>query len=167
MGFVQQSPAVSDSLRGCIKPWLAGNGLPLGGFTVSTSSSRPTVGQLERSLSQRVQALYREQLDHQPSKVTCQLFGEQLAIVIEDSVTQPEKLLAKEGQKELVLKVRDDLDTAIQPQLKALIEEILKVQVVDLLSDATLSTGRSGIIVVLEQMPEVRNPNSVPKSKAK
>lgn len=134
---------------------------------MSTSSSRPTVGQLERSLSQRVQALYREQLDHQPSKVTCQLFGEQLAIVIEDSVTQPEKLLAKEGQKELVLKVRDDLDTAIQPQLKALIEEILKVQVVDLLSDATLSTGRSGIIVVLEQMPEVRNPNSVPKSKAK
>jgi uncharacterized protein YbcI len=167
MGFVQQSPAVSDSLRGCIRPWLADNGLPSGGFTVSTSSSRPTVGQLERSLSQRVQALYREQLDHQPSKVTCQLFGEQLAIVIEDSVTQPEKLLAEEGQKELALKVRDDLDTAIQPQLKALIEETLKVQVVDLLSDATLSTGRSGIIVVLEQMPEVRNPNSVPKSKAK
>lgn len=130
------------------------------------SSTLPTVGQLERSLSQSIQALYRKQLGHQPSKVTCQIFGEKLAIVLEGSVTQPEQLLAKEGQSELASKVRDDLDAAIQPELRNVIEEVLKVEVLDLLSDATLSTGRTGIIAVLSQTPEVRNPGAVPKVKS-
>ena len=45
-------------------------------------SSYPTRGQLERTLSQRIQALYRNQLEHQPSRVTCQLFDEKLAIIL-------------------------------------------------------------------------------------
>jgi uncharacterized protein YbcI len=52
--------------------------------------------------------------------------------------------------------VRSDLDNAIRPHLKALIEEILAVEVLDLLSDATLQTGRTGMIVVLENPPQMR-----------
>lgn len=121
------------------------------------STQTPTRGQAERSLSQRIQALYRDQLGHQPGKVTCQLFEEKLAIVIEDSVTQPEQLLAEEGRVELAEQVRADLDSAIRPHLKSLIEEILGVAVLDLLSDATLDTGRTGMIVVLETAPDVRD----------
>ena len=128
-------------------------------------SSKPTRGQLERLLSQRLQGLYREQLGHQPSKVTCQLFDEKLAVIVEDSITPPEQLLANTGQAELAQKVRSDLDKAIQPQLKALIEEVLSVGVLDLLSDATLETGRTGIIAVLDVTPEVRNPEAMPKIK--
>src|SRR4028119_1918065 len=128
-------------------------------------SSKPTRGQLERLLSQRLQGLYREQLGHQPSKVTCQLFDEKLAVIVEDSITPPEQLLANTGQVELAQKVRSDLDKAIQPQLKALIEEVLSVGVLDLLSDATLETGRTGIIAVLDITPEVRNPEAIPKIK--
>ena len=128
-------------------------------------SSKPTRGQLERLLSQRLQGLYREQLGHQPSKVTCQLFDEKLAVIVEDSITPPEQLLANTGQAELAQKVRADLDKAIQPQLKALIEEVLSVGVLDLLSDATLETGRTGIIAVLDVTPEVRNPEAIPKIK--
>ncbi|PZD75415.1 hypothetical protein C1752_00320 [Acaryochloris thomasi RCC1774] len=131
------------------------------------AASKPTIGQLERSLSQKIQALYREQLGHLPSKVTCQIFGEKLAVVIEDSLTQPEKLLVEEGQKDLATQVRSDLDDAIQPQLKTVIEDILGVQVLDVLSDATLSTGRTGLIAVLDKTPEVRNPASIPKAKSK
>ncbi|MEO0375583.1 MAG: DUF2294 domain-containing protein [Cyanobacteria bacterium P01_A01_bin.17] len=131
------------------------------------AASKPTIGQLERSLSQRIQALYREQLGHLPSKVTCQIFGEKLAVVLEDSLTQPEKLLVEEGQKDLATQVRSDLDDAIQPQLKAVIEDVLEVQVLDVLSDATLSTGRTGLIAVLDKTPEVRNPGSIPKAKSK
>jgi uncharacterized protein YbcI len=115
-----------------------------------------TRGQVERTLSQQIQALYRQHLGHQPGKVTCQLFDEKLAIVIEDSVTQPEQLLAEEGRLELAEQVRADLNQAIQPHLKDLIEEVLKVEVLDLLSDATLETGRTGIIVVLGSTPEIR-----------
>jgi uncharacterized protein YbcI len=65
----------------------------------------------------------------------------------------------------LAEQVRSELDDAIQPQLKALIEEVLGVSVVDLLTDATIETGRTGIIAVLEDTPEVRNPDAIPKIK--
>lgn len=125
----------------------------------------PTVGQVEREISQKLQALYKKHLGHQPSKVTCQLFGARLAVVLENSVTQPEQLLAQEGQMELAEKVREDLNTAMQPQIKELIGEILGVEVLDILSDATLSTGRTGIIIVLSGAPVVRNPEAIPKLK--
>lgn len=124
------------------------------------STQTLTRGQLERNLSQQIQSLYRTQLGHQPGKVTCQLFDEKLAIIIEDSVTQPEQLLAEEGKLELAEQVRSDLDQAIRPQLRALIEDELRVTVLDLLSDATFETGRTGMIVVLENSPEVRPSSS-------
>lgn len=119
--------------------------------------SFPTRGQLERTLSQRIQALYRHQLGHQPSHVICQIFDGQIAIILEDAVTQPEQLLASTGQEALAEQVRSDLNKAIQPQLKAVIEEVLGVSVMDLLSDAKLETGRTGIIAVLTAQPQVRN----------
>lgn len=128
-------------------------------------TSIPTRGQLERTLSQRIQALYRQQLGHQPSKVICQLFDEKLAIVLEDSITQPEQLLANSGQEELAKQVRSDLSKAIEPQLKELIKEITGVAVIDLLSDGKIETGRTGTIAVLSETPKVRDPGSVPKAK--
>ncbi|GAC1470369.1 MAG: hypothetical protein NVS2B14_16210 [Chamaesiphon sp.] len=118
----------------------------------------PTRGQLERTLSQRIQALYRTQLGHQPSKVSCQIFDEKIAIIVEDSVTKPEQLLVQQGREELAEQVRADLDEVIQQQLKVLIEEIVGVSVIDLLSDAKLDTGRTGTIAVLAETPKIRNP---------
>lgn len=123
----------------------------------------PTRGQLERTLSQRIKALYREQLGHQPSHVTCQIFEEKIAIVLEDSITQPEQFLANNGQTELAEKFRSDLDKAIQPQVIELIEEIVGVTVIDLLSDAKLDTGRTGTIAILASPPEIRDSSSSSK----
>ncbi|PLZ94432.1 DUF2294 domain-containing protein [Fischerella thermalis] len=127
------------------------------------AESIPTRGQVERTLAQRIQALYREQLGHQPSKVTSRLSETNVVIVIENSITPPEQLLAQTGRQELAEQVRSDLDEAIQPQLRELIEEILHVSVVEILSDATLETGRSGIIVILSETPDLRD--SVSNSK--
>lgn len=125
----------------------------------------PTYGQLERTLSQRIQALYRTQIGHQPSKVTCQFFDEKLAIVVENSITSAEELLLTEGKEDLAEEFRSSLGEAIEPQLKNLIEEILSVGVSDLLSDATLTTGRTGIIAILTASPQVRNREAIPKVK--
>ncbi len=116
-----------------------------------------TRGELERLLSQKIQAFYRSQLGHQPSKVTCQLFDSKLAVIMEDSITSAEQILVEEGKNDLAEKVRSNLDDAMQPELKQLIEEITKVTVLDMLSDATLVTGRTGIIVVLSEAPKMRN----------
>lgn len=120
-------------------------------------TSYPTRGQIERTLSQRIQALYRTQLEHQPSRVTCQIFDEKIAIILEDSITQPEQLLVENDQEELAEQVRAKLDEAIEPQLKALIEEVVGVAVIDLLSDAKLATGRTATIAILAQTPQFRS----------
>ncbi len=122
-------------------------------------ASSLTRGQLERTLSQQIQALYRTQLEHQPSKVTCQIFDEKIAIILEDSITQPEQLLFNTGQEKLAEQVRSELDEAIQPQLKALIEQVVGIPVIDLLSDAKLETGRTATIAILAATPQVRNPS--------
>lgn len=124
-----------------------------------------TCGQLERNLCQAIQAFYRQHLGHQPSKVTCQFFDSKLAIIIEDSITNAEQILVDEGKSDLAKKVRSNLDDAIQPELKGLIEKIAEVGVIDILSDATLNTGRTGIIAVLSHTPQVRNPENIPKVK--
>ncbi|NJL84439.1 MAG: DUF2294 domain-containing protein [Chloroflexaceae bacterium] len=121
----------------------------------------PTRGQLERTLSQRLLAFYRQQIGQQPSKVTCQFFAEKLAIILEDSITPAEQVLAQEGKKDLAEQVRNGLDEATRPLLKSLIEETIGIEVVDLLSDATLDTGRTGIIAIFETSPAVRNPESL------
>ncbi|MGB7059992.1 MAG: Na-translocating system protein MpsC family protein, partial [Geitlerinemataceae cyanobacterium] len=48
-------------------------------------TSELTRGQVERTISQRIQALYRDRIGHQPSKVTCELFEDKLTIILEDS----------------------------------------------------------------------------------
>lgn len=127
-------------------------------FLIAMNTSSPTRGQLERTLSQRIESLYRSQLEHKPSKVVCQIFDEKIAIILEDSITQPEQILVNNGQQELAEKVRSELDEALQPQLKALIEEIVGVSVIDLLSNAKLETGRSATIAILAESPQFRNP---------
>jgi uncharacterized protein YbcI len=116
----------------------------------------PTRGQLERTLSQRIEALYRSQLGHRPTKVTCHLFDEKIAIVLEDAVTAPEQLLANAGQEELAEQVRLDLDKALQPQLSQLIEEVVGIPVLDFMTDTKLDTGRAGTIAILESEPQTR-----------
>lgn len=124
-----------------------------------------TVGQLEREISQRLQAFYRETLGQQPSRVTCQLFNSTLAIVLEGAVTSPEQLLEQNGRGDLAETVNSAISDAMQPQLIELLEDILSVKVVDLLSDTTLQTGRRGILAILSETPTVRNPDAVPKFK--
>ncbi len=125
-----------------------------------------TCGQLERKLSQKIQQFYRSNLGHQPSKVTCQLFDTKLVIILEDSITNAEQLLVNEGKNDLAEEVRSNLDEATKPKLQQLVEEITDVKVLDILSDATLDTGRTGMIAVLSATPKVRNPKSVPKLKS-
>jgi len=137
---------------------------PIVSSAASSSTASQTAGQLEREISQKMQALYKQQLGHQPGKVSCQLFDATLVVVLEDSITQPEQLLLEKGQTKLAEQVRADLSQAMMSPVKSLIESILNVEVLDLLSDATIKTKRTGIIAVL-YTPEVRNPEAIPKIK--
>ena len=126
----------------------------------------PTCGQLERNLSQSIQKLYLNELEHSPSKVTCQLFGNQLAIVVEDSLTAVEQALTRLKESDSNLEqLNTVINQVIESKMKTLIEEILSVEVKDILFDTTIKTKRTGAIVTLSHLPEVRNPESIPKNK--
>ncbi len=119
-----------------------------------------TRGQLERQLSQKIQALYREHLGHKPSKVICQLADSKLTVIIEDSITQAEKLLAEEGCSKLAEEVRTTLSDAVLQPIQSEMEAILGVSVLDMMVDSTLETGRTGIIAILSDTPQTRSPKS-------
>ncbi|MEG3907900.1 DUF2294 domain-containing protein [Microcoleus sp. Pol12B5] len=127
----------------------------------------PTRGKLERTLSQGIQALYRSQLGHQTSQALCNLLDNKLIIVIENGLTQPEKLLAQNGQQDLALQVRTELESVMELPLKELIQKVLGVGVTDLLRDATLETGRTGTIAILDSAPQVRDSNYKSKTQPK
>ncbi|MEG3860851.1 DUF2294 domain-containing protein [Microcoleus sp. herbarium12] len=127
-------------------------------------TSIPTRGTLERSLGQSIQGLYRSLLGNQASQALCNLVDNKLIIVIENAITQPETLLVQNGQEDLAAQVRSQLQSVLELRLKELIKQVLGVGVTDLLSDATLETGRSGTIAILESAPKVRDASSKSKT---
>lgn len=125
--------------------------------------AKPTIGQLEREISQRISSLYNTQLGLRPSKVLCHCFDKEIVITLEDSVTLVEEALIDGNYRKLAEEVRVSLNKIIKPQIKALIEEIIDRNVIDVISNSSLATNRTGIIAILEQSPAVRNPEAIPK----
>ena len=126
----------------------------------STTTQTNTRGQAQRALAQKIQRLYKNQLGHSPGKVTCQIIDNTITVIAEDSLTKLEQLLI-EGEKDEstpvqvdVEQVRSDLDTAIRPLFVDVIQEILSIEVVDVLSDTTLETGRTAIVAILADNPD-------------
>ena len=130
----------------------------------------PTYGQLERELSQTICQLYRNELGHSPSKITCKFVGNNLAIAIEDSLTTIEKTLLEENQIDVVKNLNSAINNIIKSKLKILIERVLAVEVCDILFDCSLQTQHAGAIVILSQLPVVRPRKALtkfPKSQRK
>ncbi|MEH2049777.1 DUF2294 domain-containing protein [Nostoc sp.] len=123
------------------------------------------IGQLERELSQRITKFYNDRIGKPPSQIICHFFDTEIVISLENSVTQAEQTLLKGGYDNLAEKVRLYLEKIIKPELKSLIEEIIGKPVFDLTINTNLAKGRTGIIVVFNQLSEARNPESISQSK--
>jgi uncharacterized protein YbcI len=121
---------------------------------INQHSQNGTRGQLERTLSQQFQKLYKEQLGHSTGKVSCRLFDNKLMVIVEGSLTQPEQLLLENGSSQQVEVLHTDLAQVVRPQLVDLVENTLGLKVIDLLSDTTLETARTGLVVILSDRPK-------------
>jgi uncharacterized protein YbcI len=131
------------------------------------TASNPTRGQIERNLTQRLQALYQEELGQRPKKVTCQFFDEKLAIVLEQVTTPAEQFLIANERQDFAVDLRLQLDAAIKSKVLALIEEIAGVSVNAILINTDLNHAVSGIITILGSVPSIRDPETIPKAKTK
>ncbi|MGJ5672691.1 MAG: DUF2294 domain-containing protein [Nostochopsis sp.] len=129
--------------------------------------SVPTIGQLEREISNRIRSLYNVEFGLRPSKINCHFFHGELAIILENSVSKIEQILLKSGSGILAEQVRNDINRIIVPQIQDLIEEVIGKPVLDLISHTNLTTGRTGMIAFIGNLPEVRNPQAIPKAHKK
>jgi uncharacterized protein YbcI len=130
----------------------------------SSSSSSSLFANLRRQIEGRIHAWYRHQLGHDPVKVHCQIFDNKLVIVLDNAVTQPERLLMTSGRLEFTEQVRATLDRIFRPHLQHLIETLMSVQVVDILTATQLETERTSIVVILSEAinPETLTVNLAP-----
>lgn len=109
--------------------------------------------QWEKVFSQRIHQLYGRLVGQEPSEITCKLFDNKLAIVLENTIGRPLQILIENDETSLAQQVRLNVDAVIKPELKQIVEEVVGVVVVDLLIDTSLETGRTGMIAVLESKP--------------
>ncbi|MBD2184288.1 DUF2294 domain-containing protein [Planktothrix sp. FACHB-1355] len=128
-------------------------------------ATKLTRQQLEQIFSQRIQQLYHSRVGHQPDRVSCQLFDNKLAIVLENAISRPVQLLAENDRSNLAQQVRLNVDAALKPELVQIVEDVLGVEALDLLTDTSIETGRTGIIAVLAVAPTDRDTTFVPPVK--
>lgn len=124
-----------------------------------TKAANLTVKQLEQEIVQSIQDLFGNLLGHQPQQVSCQLVDKTLTVLLEDSITQPEQILVESGKKDLVKQVRSNILAAIEATLRANIEEIVGVPIIDLFSDSTLDTRRTSVVAILAAAPNLIEPS--------
>lgn len=112
------------------------------------------IKKIESLLSQKIKELYQYQLEHQLDNVSYKLFERTLIIMLEGTITSPEKLLKNNDRLVLAKQVRKAIDNVVQPQIKNIIEEVLDVNVVDFLSDTTIDNDLTGAIAIFELKPK-------------
>lgn len=115
----------------------------------------PTAGELMRSVSQSVQRLYRDELNHRTERVTSSLVADKLVIWIEGSVNSVTRLLRREAT-EGVQTLHNALRQLIRRRIVQIVEEQLQVKVVTLVSDTCYEQECTGLIVCLSDLPAVR-----------
>ena len=127
--------------------------------------SNPTRGKIERTIIQRIQALYYDNLGQRPGKIICQFFDEKLAIFIDDFIMPAEQFFINNERQEFAKQLRSQLDAAIKPLLQKNIADVTGAEVVAMLGDSDLNKKIAGFIAVLSDIPEIRDPESIPKVK--
>ncbi len=108
------------------------------------------IKKIESILSQKIKDVYREQLEHKLDKISFKLFDHTLVITLEGIITSPEKLLQENDRLDLAKQVRKAVDDVIHPQIQDIIEEVLRVKVIDFLSDTTIDNDMTGAIAIFE-----------------
>ena len=117
-----------------------------------------TRGEMERSLSQYIQALYRNQLGCRTGKISYRIIDNKVAIAIENPITPVERLLDKSKDSEFVRDLRDRIDAIVKTELLLGMERTLQVKIVDLTINTTLDNNFTGIVALLYEVPKVRIP---------
>ena len=116
----------------------------------------PTAGQIERNISQKINALYHSQISHRAKKIDCHLFDDKIIIFCEEVITPIEKLLLEESSFDLAHQIRTCLDSLLKTKIENLIEKIVQTKVDNCIYTTSIKTNSSVGIFILENAVQVR-----------
>ena len=112
----------------------------------------PTLPQLERALSQIVQAKYRAWTGHRSSKTVCRIKLDTVTLIIQCSVTPVEKMMDEREATRL----RESINRRLKPLLLEVVTEFLGVPCNSIMLDTDSRTGETGAVITLAKEPVVR-----------
>jgi len=112
----------------------------------------PTVGQLERQLSQAMQSSYSKWTGHSPRCVLCHVVGPIINVLLQDSITPLEGFLC-DAQPDLI---RAGIHEKMRCLIAEIATEICGVSTQSVMLDSSVDSGLTGIIIVLTASPKVR-----------
>ena len=107
----------------------------------------------ESLLSKKIGNIYQDQLNHKLKRISYKLFNNNLAIMIEGTITEPERLLKAHDRDCLAKEIRNTIDEIVEPQIQAVIEDVLQVNVIDFLNDTKIERDLTVAIAILEIQP--------------
>ena len=113
-----------------------------------------------RSVSQAVHRLYRDELSHKVSRVTCNMMSDKLVIWIEGSVTSVGRILYQQEETD-TQSLCAALQKVVHQSVVDIIEHELGVEVITLVSDTCYMKECTGLIAWLSECPAVREPKSL------
>jgi uncharacterized protein YbcI len=129
------------------------------------TNPEPTRGQVERQLTQSIQGFFRDRTGQRPTRAVCQIYDSGLTLVLENTVSPIERTLLTAQHGELAYQVRAKLQEILKPALKEIIEAAVSTTVISVLMDSDLQSGLVSITAILASLPNVRDPETIPKAK--
>lgn len=128
-----------------------------------TMLNQLTVGQVEREITNQVRSFYASGLGIRCGQIICHFFDTKLVITIEKALSPLEKFFLSQGETPFAEETRLRLDRMIKSAIKDMIEDILGQTVIDVIISSALTIEVTSIMVILQEIPAVRNPEAIPK----
>jgi uncharacterized protein YbcI len=110
-----------------------------------------TGGQLNAALSRAVVQLHNQYLGRGPTKGHAFYRGSVVVVILEDTLTKPERSLIAGGKDGVVRDMRRDLLDTMRRDLVDAIEQLTERRVVSFLTDNDIATDIAAEIFVLDR----------------
>lgn len=135
---------------------------------IATNENTPTIGELERTIAQNLQKLWREKTGQFPHQAIALFFEKKLVIWLQGILTPLEKtLLSVEDSSYNVVLKRRSIDQILRAEAHSYLSKILiGCETKTVLVTSDLDENCTAVIATLDQLPAARNLETVPKTKS-
>ena len=106
--------------------------------SMTSQDPRAPDGQVTASITKAVVGVFRDYTGRGPTKARTFLNDNLVQVLLEDTLTTPERQLAQDGQEEFVLEIRRKFQATMRSDLTKAVEDLGGRKVIAFMSDNTI-----------------------------